>query len=365
MTKNLQALPYIYEIEQYTPGQNTVSNKSVEKIYKLSANENPYGCSPLITSQESIDIKNLQRYPDGNAEKLRKIIAQKHNVSHDKIVCSNGSDEIFTLLCNAYLNKDDEVIYSQYGYLMYRIVTLAAQGKPVEVQAKEYAIDCHQMCKAITGKTKIIFLTNPNNPTGSYITAKTLEAFIKEVPKHIIIVLDEAYAEYVTATDYMTGLELVERHSNVVVTRTFSKIHGLAALRLGWAYANENIIDVLNRIRGPFNVSSVAQSCGILAISDDHFIACARSKNHQWRKTAMTRLQQMGIDVLPSQGNFLLLFFASIQECTRIDEGLKKHGIILRHMSAYKLPHCLRYSCGDEEANEYTLLCLERLMKQG
>ena len=268
----------ILDIEAYVPGK---SGAKGAKVFKLSSNESPIGASPKAVEALKASADKMALYPDGSATKLREAIATRYGLAADRIVCGAGSDEILQLLAHAYLGPGDEAIYSQYGFMVYPIVIQANGAAGVIAKEKDFATDVDAMIAALTPKTKLVFIANPNNPTGTYISYSELRRLHAALPPHVLLVVDAAYAEFVTANDYEPGIALVSEFENVVMTRTFSKIHGLAALRLGWAYGPAHVMDVLNRIRGPFNVSIPAMEAGVAAITDTAFMDQALAHNSE------------------------------------------------------------------------------------
>ena len=338
----------ILDIHAYVPGKS--GNKSGE-VFKLSSNESAVGASPKAIAAYTNAVKDLALYPDGSAKDLREAIAKRHSLKPENIICGAGSDELLQLLAHAYLGPGDEAIYSQYGFLVYPIAIASNGAKAVVAPENDFRADVGEILARVTPKTKIVFLANPNNPTGTYLTAAEVLRLHQGLPNHVLLVLDAAYAEFVMANDYDAGVALVEAHDNVVMTRTFSKIHGLAALRLGWAYCPAAIADVLNRIRGPFNVNLPAMRAGVAAIEDQSFVDMAVAHNTKWLTWLAAELAKLGLRVTPSVGNFLLVHFKSTEAAQAADTFLAENGIIVRAVSSYGLPSALRLTVGTEEAN--------------
>jgi histidinol-phosphate aminotransferase len=346
----------ILDISPYVPGKSSARGA---KIYKLSSNESPFGASPKAMAAYASKGNLLALYPDGSATELREAIAARYGLNAASIVCGAGSDEVLQLLAHAYLAPGDEAVYSQYGFLVYPIAIAANGAKAVVALEAGDTASVDEMLKCVNARTKMVFLANPNNPTGTYLPFNEVKRLHAGLPKTTLLVLDAAYAEYVRRNDYESGLELVATSDNVVMTRTFSKIYGLAGLRLGWAYCPSHVADVLNRIRGPFNVSAAALAAGVAAIGDQKFIEAAIAHNEKWLGLLTEQLQALGLKVTPSVGNFLLIHFASDgKTASMADAYLNEHGIILRRMEAYGLPHCLRLTIGDEEANRAVVSAL-------
>lgn len=354
----------VLEIEPYVGGR--ASAESAGKVYKLSANETPLGPSPHAREAFIAAAQSLELYPDGGAEELRSAIAKRYGLAADRIVCGAGSDELLHLLAQAYLGEGDEAISTEHGFLVYPIVTKAAGATPIIVKEKNLRTDVDAILAAVTAKTKIVFIANPNNPTGSYLPSDEVRRLQAGLRPDILLVLDAAYSEYVGRNDYEAGIELVATSENVVMTRTFSKIYGLAALRLGWMYAPAHICDVVNRIRGPFNVSIPALKAGVAAILDTAHMEKARAHNDTWLGWLTEEIGKLGLEVAPSVANFLLIRFPMEQGKTARDADafLMKRGLILRQMVSYGLPDCLRLTVGPEEANRLVVAALAEFMER-
>jgi histidinol-phosphate aminotransferase len=342
--------PGVLEIEAYVPGKSAAAG--VAKIHKLSSNETPLGPSPKAMAAVR-EAGHLELYPDGSATALREAIAGRYGLDPNRIVCGSGSDELLSLIANAYVSPGDEGIFTAHGFLVYRIAILAAGGVPVVAEERDYRAEVDAILAKVTPKTKIVFLANPNNPTGTYIPFDEVKRLHAALPPHVLLVLDAVYAEYVRRNDYASGLELVATAENVVMTRTFSKIYGLANLRLGWMVAPAHIVDAVNRIRGPFNVNGLAIAAGIAAIADERHLAKALEHNDRWLAWLTREIESLGLKVTPSVGNFLLIHFPNEPGRTAKDADafLTARGLILRRVDAYGLPHALRLTIGQEEAN--------------
>jgi histidinol-phosphate aminotransferase len=351
--------PGILTIAPYVPGKSTARGA---KVHKLSSNESPLGASPKALVAYRDVASHLERYPDGSATALRQAIAARYGLAADRIVCGAGSDELLQLLAHGYLGGGDEAIHTQHGFLVYPIAIASNGAKAIVAPEKNHTADVDAILKAVTPKTKLVFLANPNNPTGTYLPFSEVKRLHAGLPGHVLLVLDAAYAEFVQANDYEPGLALVSEFDNVVMTRTFSKIYGLAALRLGWAYCPAPVADVLNRIRGPFNVSSAAIAAGVAAINDQSFMDEALAHNSKWLPWLATEISKVGITVTPSVGNFLLLHFPREKPADKADAFLLDHGIVMRRMEAYGLPAALRLTIGDEEANRAVVAALKEFM---
>ena len=350
--------PGILGIAAYVPGK---SGARGERVHKLSSNESPLGASPRAVAAFQSAAGSLALYPDGSAGALRAAIAQRYGLRVENIICGAGSDELLQLLAHAYLAPGDEAVYSQYGFLVYPIV-IAANGAVARVAPETgHRTDVDAMLACIGPRTRMVFLANPNNPTGTYIAFDEVKRLHRALPPECLLVLDAAYAEYVRANDYEAGIELAATAQNVVMTRTFSKIHGLAALRLGWLYAPDHICDAINRIRGPFNVSAPAIAAGAAAIADEAHVSAALAHNDLWLPKLTTALEALGLEVTPSVGNFLLVHFGA-PRAAEADGFLLDRGLVLRRMEAYGLPGALRLTVGSAEANAAVIAAVTEFM---
>jgi histidinol-phosphate aminotransferase len=346
--------PGILNINPYVGGKSSTDNG--EKVAKLSSNESPLGPSPKAVEAVVAVLPEMHRYPDGGAAELTAAIADVYDLDPTRIICGNGSDEIISLLISAYVGVGDEVLYTEHGFLMYAISTHAAGGIPVAAPETERTADVDALLAAVTDRTRILFLANPNNPTGTFIPTSEVERLRAGLREDVLLVLDAAYAEYVVRDDYQSGTEMVERHDNVVMTRTFSKIYGLSALRIGWAYCPREVVDVLHRIRGPFNTNAVAQAAAIAAVRDQEHVEKARIHNDKWLPILTQSFRGMGLEVTPSVGNFLLIDFEkSGKSAADADRHLSKRGLLLRAVGGYGLPTCLRMTIGTDDENHAVL----------
>ena len=352
----------ILDIAAYVPGKSEAP--AATKIHKLSSNETPLGPSPKVHDAMKTSLSELELYPDGASSALREAIASAHGLNADNILCGNGSDELLGLLSRTYLSDGDEAIYSEHGFLVYKIEILASGAKPVVVKEKNFTADVDALLAAVTSRTKIVFLANPNNPTGTYLPSDEVRRLHEGLPKNVILVLDAAYAEYVRKNDYQAGIEMVSDNENVVMTRTFSKIYGLAGLRIGWIYAPSKIIDAMNRVRGPFNVNALAIAAGAAAMGDRQHIENAVAHNNLWLGKVSEALSEIGLDVVPSVGNFVLVNFPEneTQNATKANNYLLSKGFIVRAVGGYGLPNSLRMTIGSEEANEGLIEALRDFM---
>jgi histidinol-phosphate aminotransferase len=353
-----QPKPGILDIEAYVPGESAVPG-GLEPA-KLSSNENPLGASPKAIAAFRAEAARLERYPDGSAKALRTAIGRACGLDPDRIVCGAGSDEILNLIAHAYLGAGDEAVFTTHGFLVYRIVTLGNGATPVVAPEKDLRTDVDAILARVTPRTRVVFLANPNNPTGTYIPIDEVRRLRTGLPSNVVLVLDAAYCEYVRRNDYEAGIELVATTDNTVMARTFSKIHGLAALRLGWAYCPPAVADVLNRIRGPFNVSAPAIAAGVAAIEDRAHQEAAVTHNDRWLPWLTRELERIGLAVTPSVGNFVLVHFPAepARNADTADRFLKARAVIVRKMGGYGLPGALRITIGTEEENRRLLAAL-------
>ena len=347
--------PGISDIEAYVPGESKVPGGI--KPAKLSSNETPLGASPSAIAAFAASASELQRYPDGQATLLRSAIARRFGLDATRIVCGSGSDELLGLIARAYLGPGDEAIYTQHGFLVYRIAILTNGATPVVAPETNLTTDVDAILSRVSDRTRVVFLANPNNPTGTYLPLAEVRRLRSGLRQDIVLVLDAAYAEYVGRNDYEAGIELVATTTNTVMTRTFSKIYGLAALRIGWAYCPPAIADALNRIRGPFNLSAPAIAAGAAAMDDDAHVQAAKQHNDKWLAYCTERLRAMGLAVTPSVANFVLIHFPedSARTAAGADEHLKSKGIIVRKVGAYGFPNALRMTIGSEAENKRAL----------
>lgn len=354
--------PGILDIKPYAPGKAKVDGKPA---IKLSANENALGPSQKAIEAYKNAADNLHRYPDGGQTALREAIAKTYKIDAASIVCGAGSDELIGLLIHAYAGEGDEVLYSQHGFLMYKIYALGNGATPVTAPERDLRTDVDALLKAVTPRTKIVFVANPNNPTGSYVTRAELKRLRDGLPPHVILAVDAAYAEYVEENDYSNGLELVKEGENTVMLRTFSKIHGLSALRLGWMVAPAHIIDVMHRIRGPFNVGTPAFAAGVAAIQDHAHVELSRRHNDAERTWLARQMSALGLKVYPSVGNFLLVEFPATGAHTAkaVNDYLASHGVVPREVSEYGLKHHLRITVGLEAENRKLMECLKECLR--
>jgi len=340
-----------FKIEAYKPGKSKF--KKLKKIIKLSANESALGMSPSVAKIISNQKLNLERYPDGKSELLRKEISKKYKCNFEKIICGAGSDEVIQMICQLFLKPKDQVVVPQYSFLMYRIYANIVGAKVVFAKEINFKVSITEIIKKVTKNTKIVFLANPNNPTGTYLTKKEIIELRKKLNKRILLVIDDAYAEYMKNEDYKSGLELFKNMDNVFILRTFSKIFGLASLRVGWGYGSKKIINALNIIKPPFNVSHIAQLAATEALKDKKFIDQSIKHNFLFAKKIKTYLEQYQIFSNSISANFLLLDFKNCKHTAKyLYEKLKQRGIIVRSTEdGYHIRNKLRLTIGSKQEN--------------
>ncbi len=350
----------IMEIAPYVPGAYAKSNG--KRLIKLSSNENPFGCSNSVLMQINKELSKLNRYPEGTSANVRESLGQLNTLDPKRIICGAGSDELITLICLAFGGDDAEVIYTKHGFLMYPITANSVGSVPVVAEETNLKADVDAILNKVTDKTRIVFLANPNNPTGSYLNDKELWKLVKGLPKHVLLVLDLAYYEYASALaeDFPNPVKLIDDFENVIMLRTFSKAYGIPSLRLGWAYASQYVIDILNRVRGPFNVSSLAQVAGVAALADQDFVKRSVAHNSKWVPVMFEALDDMGLKPYPTVANFILVDFGSPERAAKADEALSAEGISGRRMDAYHLPSCMRFTIGLEDENKILLDTLRK-----
>jgi len=346
MSNMIRPQPGILDIAPYVGGKAAAAGQA--NAMKLSSNENPFGPSDKAKEAFLRGAHVLHRYPSTDHADLRAAIAEVHGLDAARVICGVGSDEIIQLLAQAYAGPRGEVVFTEHGFLMYRISALAVGATPVEVRERECVTDVDAILAACNTRTKLVFIANPNNPTGTMISPAEVERLAAGLPKQALLVLDGAYAEYVEGFD--AGLALVEARENVFMTRTFSKIYGLGGLRIGWGYGPAEIIDVLNRIRQPFNLSVAQTEAAEAAVRDQDYVNKCRADNARMRSWLASALAEVGVPSDVSAANFILARFASAEEAQACDAHLQAQGLMVRQVASYNLPHCLRITIGDESA---------------
>lgn len=344
MTDHIRPQPGIMDIALYQGGSAHVAG--VSDAIKLSSNENPFGPSDRAKEAFQRAVHKLHRYPNTDHSGLRQAIGEVHGLDPDRIICGVGSDEIIHFLCQAYAGPKDEVVFTEHGFLMYRISALAAGATPVAVRERDRTTDVDAILAACNKRTKLVFIANPNNPTGTMIGLPEIEKLANGLPKQAILVIDGAYAEYVQGYD--GGAGLATTRANVFITRTFSKIYGLGGLRIGWGYGPRAIVDVLNRIRGPFNLSTAQIEAAEAAVRDQDHVTRCREENTRMRAWLAEALAERGVPSDTSCANFILARLADEAEANACDQFLQSQGLIVRRVAGYGLPNCLRITIGDE-----------------
>lgn len=359
MTKLITPKPGIMEIAPYVGGESGLPGAG--KIHKLSSNENPLGPSPKAIVAFEAAAASLGRYPSSDHGDLRAAIAAAHGLDPARIICGDGSDEVIAWLCLAYAGPGDEVLYTEHGFSMYRICALSGGATPVEAQETNRRIDVDKLLAACTDRTRLVFIANPGNPTATLLPPSEITRLADGLPPGVLLVLDGAYAEFAEGND--AGLALIETRQNVMMTRTFSKIYGLAALRVGWGYGPAEIIDVLNRMRGPFNVTAPSLAAAMAAVKDSDYLASCRAENAKWRDYLACELAKIGIQSDTSHTNFILARFASEAQADAADAVLRQNRLIVRQVKGYNLPNCLRITVGDQAACEALVGVMQKFMK--
>ncbi len=359
-----QPRPGVMDIAAYVPGKSHAP-AGVAKVHKLSSNENPLGPSPRAIEAAKAVAGKLALYPDGPATRLREAIASVHGLNAANIMAFNGSDEAIALLARTYVGEGDEGIYCEHGFLAYPIYIRATGATPVIARETDERADVDAILAAVTERTRIVFLANPNNPTGTYLPFGEVRRLHAGLPGNVLLVIDAAYAEFVRRNDYEAGVELVAGADNVVMTRTFSKVYGLGGARIGWLYAPQHIVDALERVRDPFNVNAMAIEAGIAAMLDREHVERSVGHNEEWLRWTVAELERLGLRVTPSVGNFILIHFPDDGRHSAVtaDEYLAARGYLLRRVAAYGFPNALRMTIGTEEANRGVVAALSEFLK--
>ncbi|MCK8457791.1 histidinol-phosphate transaminase [Sphingomonas faeni] len=356
--------PWILGIAPYTPGRSTTDDGRT--VIKLSSNENPLGTSPAAKAAFDDADRTLERYPDAGATALREALAAHYDLDPARVIYGTGSDEILHLVAGAYAGPGDEIIHVRYGFAVYEIATRRVGAEPVIVDDRDYATDVDAILAAVTERTRVVFVANPNNPTGTFTPRAEIARLHAGLPKSVLLVLDQAYAEYLSPEEDDAGLALAMTEANVLVTRTFSKIHGLAAERIGWGYACAPIIDAMHRIRAPFNVTTAGQAAAVAAIADTGFVEATRAHNDTWRGWFVEQIGQMGnagLRCVPSKANFVLVLFEGKLTADAAYHGLMEAGYIVRWLPGQGLPNALRITIGTEEETRGVTAALRNLVE--
>ena len=339
--------PEILTISPYVGGESELPG--VNRTIKLSSNEGAFGVPPGAQAAIRRAAEDVFRYPDGGADRLRLAIGKRWGLDPDRIVCGAGSDDLIYLLASCYGGPGREIIMSAHGFAIFFIAGTASGSRVVKVAERNLTADLDAMLAAVSPATRAVFLANPNNPTGSMLPAADVARFRSALPPEVLLVLDAAYAEYIDDPAYDPGVRLVESREDTVMLRTFSKVFGLGGMRVGWLYGPPAVVDALNRVRGVFNVNIAAQAAAVAALAEPGWVERNRAHNAEWRERLATALQRTGIKVWPSHGNFILADFATPARAAAADAFLRRHGLIVRAMGAYDLPHCLRITVGTAE----------------
>lgn len=357
------AVPDLLDLAPYQPGTPTEELErelGVRNALKLASNENPAGPAEGVKAALEAGQAGVRLYPDANGFALKAALAGHLGTTPDRITLGNGSNDVLDLLARIFVTPGDEVVYSEYAFLVYALVTRATSGTPVVVPARDWGHDLPAMADAVTDRTKLVFIANPNNPTGTGVDARTLEDFLERVPAHVVVVLDEAYCEYVERDDYPNGLDYLQRFPNLVVTRTFSKIYGLAGLRVGYAVAGPAITDLLNRVRQPFNVNHLAQKAALAALADQDHVARCRAINSRGLAHFSKLCDELALPYIPSEANFLTVDFGD--RTTAIHDALLHKGIIVRPVGNYGMPRHLRITIGMPEDMDMLETALKQIL---
>jgi histidinol-phosphate aminotransferase len=355
---------YVRAIAPYQPGK-PISELARELgldeagIIKLASNENPLGIGPMARRAIEAAIPDLGRYPDGNGFDLKQALSRRHGVGQDCIVLGNGSNDVLEMAARAFLTPGLEAVYSQHAFAVYPLAVQAVGATGIEVHAKEYGHDLVAMRRAVTAKTRLVFIANPNNPTGTLVPPSELEAFIADLPSEVLLVLDEAYSEYLPEEHKSDSNGWLRRFSNLVVTRTFSKVYGLAGLRVGYAFASAGVADLMNRVRQPFNVNSLALAAATAALADEEFVRRSHELNRAGMRQVTSGLTRLGLDYIPSYGNFVSF---GVKDAAGVFQKLLKAGVIVRPIASYGMPHHLRVTIGQESENRRFLESLGKIL---
>jgi len=353
----------VMDIPLYIGGKSV--HKDHKHVIKLSSNENPLGASINALDAYKDKYSSLHLYPDDSSESLKSAISKVHNLNRNKIICGAGSDEILSLACRAYAGFGDEIIHTEHAFLMYGIYARSVGATPISVREKNLTADPEAIIDSVTDSTRIVFLANPNNPTGTVLEPEIVKSLRLRLREDILLVLDGAYSEYMNISDHDGGLNLAENFTNVLVTRTFSKIYGLAGLRVGWAFGDESIINALERIRSPFNISTPALAAASMAMLDREHVNKSKERNSYVKKLVLNKMRSLGLEIIGESGNFVLTRFSSEGEKTaiKVESFLASQGILVRNVENYALPNHLRITIGTEEDMKRVLLLLENFLK--
>jgi len=355
---------YVRAIAPYLPGKPISElarelGLKEESIIKLASNENPLGASPKALAAMRATLDEVARYPDGNGFGLRMALARMYGVAAERIVLGNGSNDVLEMAAHAFLEPGASAIYSQHAFAVYPLATQATGAAGIEVPARDFGHDLDAMGRAVRGDTRVVFVANPNNPTGTWIAADRLHAFLRKLPAHVLLVLDEAYYEYLDPGLRSDSLGWLEQFPNLVVSRTFSKAYGLAGLRVGFAFAHPQVAGLMNRVRQPFNVSSIAQAAAVAALADQDFVHRSRALNSQGMQVLTNGFKRLGLSWIPSYANFVSF---KVQKAAEVFQRLLRQGVIVRPIAGYGMPEYLRVTVGTEPENARFLAALEAVL---
>lgn len=359
------ASPGVQNLHPYLPGkppEELERELGLTDVVKLASNESPIGVSPKVVSALQDKLSGINLYPDSGGYRLKLALADSLNCQPEQITLGNGSNDVLEIIARAFLTSDDEVIYSEYAFVVYSLVTQAIGAKAVVAPAKDWGHDLDAMLERVTAKTRLVFIANPNNPTGTYLTQGQLEAFLAKIPETVLVVLDEAYTEYVDAEDFPDCLSLQNQYSNLIVTRTFSKAYGLAGLRVGYSVSNSDIANLLSRVRQPFNVNNLALAAAEVALSDQEYLDKAVQVNAAGMAFYQSGLAKLGLDFIPSVGNFITVDLA--KDASPIYQSMLEQGVIVRPVANYGMPKHLRISIGLQHENERCLKALQQVVEK-
>jgi len=354
--------PIKFQVERYVGGLSQF--KKIQNPIKLSANESAIGASPKATKAFEKDKNDISKYPESDSKSLREVLSKKFSIDHSRIICGAGSDQIFDLTCRLFLEPEDEVIVTEFGFIMHKIYASLYKAKVVLAKENFFKASVEEIIKKVSDKTKIVFIANPNNPTGTYLSKNEMIDLRKKLRSNILLVVDDAYFEFMNSNDFSSGLELFKDFPNVLVTRTFSKIYGLAGLRLGWGYSSKEIIDAMYQIKPPFNVNRAALAAGVEAIKDNEWTKKAIEHNTLWSKKIFSFLKGHNIKTNEPVVNFFLMNFDKTKiNSDEVFEKLAANKLILRKMTQYKIQNSLRLTIGDKEANEHFIKSIGSILK--
>lgn len=358
------AVPGVQSLRPYQPGKPIDElarefNLDPASIVKLASNENPIGPSPKALQAIEKELADLTRYPDGNGFELKQTLSTKLGIKMEQITLGNGSSDILEFIVKCFVQAGEDVVFSQHAFAIYGLVSKMVGANCIQVPAKNWGHDLSAMAEAITSKTKIVFVTNPNNPTGTWSTKAQLEAFLEQVPDNVIVLLDEAYFEYVDEAEYPSGIDYLDQYPNLVITRTFSKAYGLASLRVGYGVSSVQIADLMNRVRPPFNVDSFALAAAVATLNDAAYVKQSKDVNDAGMKQLEAGFEALGLRWIPSVGNFISF---EVQQANLVFDELLKNGVIVRPVANYEMPNHLRVSIGTEKENRRFLDVLKQVL---